>query len=57
MGAWARDAFRLAAVLYIDDSDLRHMAKGYPMDNKFLASVQSATNDWAGLVHVTEADL
>ncbi len=53
--AWAqaRDAFILAAVLYIDDSDLFHMAIGRPSDKKFLKLVQNATNNWAELVHVT----
>jgi hypothetical protein len=53
IGAWAQDAFTLAAVLYIDDSDLFHMATGMPSDEEFLQLVQNATNDWAGLVHVT----
>ncbi len=34
--AWAQDAFALAAVLYIDDSDLFHMAIGMPSDKEFL---------------------
>jgi hypothetical protein len=33
------------------------MAKGYPMDEEFLAAVQSATNDWVGLVHTTSKKL
>ena len=57
VGAWARNAFMLAAVLYIDNSDLLHMAKGYSTDDEFLASNQSATNDWAGLVHATGGSL
>ena len=51
VGAWTRDAFTLAAVLYVDDSDLFHMVEGTQTDNKFLEIVQSATDDWAGLVH------
>jgi hypothetical protein len=51
--AWAQDAFTLAAVLYVDDSDLFHMAIGTPSDEEFLQLVQNATNDWAGLVHAT----
>ncbi len=57
VGAWLRDAFMLAAVLYVDDSDLLHMAKGYPTNAEFLALVQSATDDWAGLVHASGGSL
>jgi hypothetical protein len=49
-----KDAFILSAVLYLDDSDLFHMAIGMPLDEEFLQLVQSTTNDWAGLVHATE---
>jgi hypothetical protein len=57
-GAWftpglARDAFILAAVIYVDDSNLLHMAQGTPTDAEFLASVQAATVDWTGLVHAS----
>ncbi len=38
------------AVLYVDDSDLFHMAIGTSLDEEFLQLVQNATNDWAGLV-------
>ncbi len=51
--AWVQDAFTLAAVLYIDDSHPFHMAIGMPLDEESLQLVQNATNDWAGLVHVT----
>jgi len=37
--AWSRDALMLAAVLYVDNSDLLHMAKGFPSDAEFLAVV------------------
>jgi hypothetical protein len=53
IGAWAQDAFTLSAVFYIDDSDLFHMAIGTPSDEEFLQLVQSATNNWAGLVCAT----
>ncbi len=52
-GAWVHDAFTLSAVLYVDDSNLFHMAIGTPLDEECLQSVQSATNDWAGMVHAT----
>jgi hypothetical protein len=57
IGAWARDAFTLAAVLFVDDSDLFHMAIGMPTDKEFLQLVQNATNNWAGLVHATGGSL
>ncbi len=53
IGAGAWDAFTLSVVLCVDDSDLFHMALGTPLDEEFLQIVQSATNDWAGLVHAT----
>ncbi len=57
VGTWSRDAFILAAVLCIDNSDLLHIAKGYPPDEKFMESIQSATDDWVGLVHATGGSL
>jgi hypothetical protein len=53
IGAWAQDAFTLSIVLYIDNSDLFHMAIRMPLDEEFLHLVQSATNDWVGLIHTT----
>jgi hypothetical protein len=53
IGAWAKDAFTLAVVLHVDDSDLFHMAIRTPSDKEFLQFVQNATNNWAGLVHAT----
>ena len=47
--AWAQGAFTLATVLYVDDSDLFHMAIGMPLDEEFLELVQNATatgQDW-----------
>jgi hypothetical protein len=51
--ACAQDAFTLAVVLFVDDSDLFHMAIGMLTDKEFLQVIQNATNDWAGLVHTT----
>ncbi len=51
IGAWAQDAFILAVVLFVDDSDLFHMAIGMSSEKDFLQLVQNATNNWAGLVH------
>jgi hypothetical protein len=51
--AWAQDAFTLAAFLFVDNSNLFHMAIGTPSDKEFLQLVQNATNNWTGLVHAT----
>jgi hypothetical protein len=51
--AWAQDAFTLAAVLFVDDSDLFCKAIRMPSDKEFLLLVQNATNNWAGQVHAT----
>ncbi len=53
IGALACDTFTLSAVLYVDDSNLFHMAIRTHSEEEFLQLVQSATNDWAGLVHAT----
>ncbi len=39
IGAWAKDAFTLAAFLLVDDFDLFHMAIGMPSDEEFLQLV------------------
>jgi hypothetical protein len=43
--AWAQYAFTLAAVLFVDDSNLFHMVIRTPYDKEFLQLVQNATND------------
>ncbi len=45
----AKDAFILATVIHVDDSDLLHLAHGTLTDSKFFAMVQAATMDWVGL--------
>jgi hypothetical protein len=57
LGAWAWDTCTLSVVLYMDDSELFHMALETPLDEEYLQIVQSATNDWVGLVHATEGSL
>jgi hypothetical protein len=51
--AWALDASTLSVVFSVKDSDLLHIAIKMPPDKEFLQLVQSATNIWAGLVHMT----
>jgi hypothetical protein len=53
----ARDALILAAVIYVNDSNLLHLAQSTPTDAEFLASVQAATVDWTGLVHASGGSL
>ena len=54
VSAWSGDAFYIAAVLYVDDSDLLHLSLvSEPSDEDFLARVQKATFDWGGLVQAT----
>ncbi len=53
IGVWAQNAYTLSVVLYVDDSDLFHVALLMPSDEKFLQIAQRATNDWVGLAHAT----
>jgi hypothetical protein len=54
VSAWSGDAFFLAAILYVDDSDLLHLSMvASDEDAAFLAQVQEATFDWGGLVQAT----
>ncbi len=46
IGAWAQDVFTLAAVLFIDDSDLFHMAIRMPSDEEFLRMQPVIGQDW-----------
>ena len=46
--------FLLAAIIYVDDTDLLHWAKFYGIeDEEFVGQVQEATTDWGMLVHAT----
>ncbi len=53
----AKDAFTLAAVIYVSDSDLLHLTWGISTDREFLSTVQAATVDWVGLVHSSRGSL
>ncbi len=58
VGAWTGDASYLAVVLFVDDSDLFHMAlHRSELDQEFCARVQKATFDWGGLVQATGGHL
>jgi hypothetical protein len=57
IGVWARDAFTLSVVLYVDNSNFFHITIGMPLDEEFQQLVQCVTNDWAGLVHMTGGSL
>jgi hypothetical protein len=57
IGAWAQDAFTLSAVLFVDDSNLFHMAIRTPSDKEFLQLIHNATSNWAGLIHATGESL
>eukprot|EP00956_Cyclotella_meneghiniana_P022380 scaffold42322_cov25-Cyclotella_meneghiniana.AAC.4 len=44
----------LAAIIYVDDTDLLHWAKFYGIeDEEFVRQVQDANTDWGMLVHAT----
>ena len=46
--------FLLAAIIYVDNTDLLHWAKFYGIsDDEFVAQIQQATNDWGMLVQAT----
>ena len=49
VGAWTGDAFFLATILFVDDSDLLNMDIGTSTDEMFLKTVQEAILDWGGL--------
>ena len=58
MGAWSGTLLSLAAILYVDDSDLLHVAKSpATTDDEFFQDVQRATMDWGGLVQATGGSL
>ena len=50
---WTGDAFYLAAILFVDDSDLLHLASLTESDDEFFERIQEATFDWGGLVQAT----
>jgi hypothetical protein len=53
ISAWTGDLFKLAALLYVDDSDLLHSFKEEMSDDAFLGRVQVANDDWGGIVKAT----
>ena len=50
--------FLLAAIIYVDDTDLIHWAKFYGMtDDDFIADVQKGVTDWGKLVQASGGSL
>jgi hypothetical protein len=50
--------FILAAIIYVDDTDLLHWAKFYGLSNKsFMDDIQKGVNDWGMLVQATGGSL
>ena len=55
---WSGNNVRLAALLYVDDTDLLHSPPTRGLDlNDLVAGVQKATNCWANLLHATGGSL
>ena len=50
---WTGDAFYLAAILFVDDSGLLHLASLSETEDYFFERIQEATFDWGGLVQAT----
>jgi hypothetical protein len=44
-------------VIFVDGSDLLHVADELATDDEFLTKVQTVTNDWAGVVNATGGSL
>jgi hypothetical protein len=54
VGAWSGDVFFLAAVLFVDNSDLLHMVNSQTSTNQaFFDKVWKASFDWGRLVQAT----
>jgi hypothetical protein len=55
--SWSGVLFILAAVIFVDDTDLLHLAEKFMTDEDFLLKIQFATGDWAGIVNATGGSL
>ena len=55
--AWSGLLFILSAVIFVDDTDLLHMAEKFMTEEEFILKVQLATDDWAGIVNATGGSL
>lgn len=56
--AWSGLVLVIAALLYVDDTDLLHMSKNLlTTDKDFVCSVKSATSYWAHLLQATDGNL
>lgn len=50
--------FFLAAIIYVDDTDLLHWTKFYGISDKFfMEEIQKGVNDWGMLVQATGGSL
>ena len=58
VSAYLGTLLALAAILYVDDSDLLHLAKSPEIsDSDFFDDAQHATLDWGGLVQAKNGSL
>ena len=57
VSAWSGICLRIAALLYVDDTDLLHMCTGFTSDEVFFQKVQTATRYWACLLQATGGNL
>jgi hypothetical protein len=58
VGGWSHDSISIAALLYVDDTDLLHNIAGTQDDQEMLVPlVQQATTHWANLLQATGGNL
>ena len=57
VGAWTEGAFFLAAVFFVDDSDLLNMAEETSTNDSYLKIVQEAPLDWEGLTQASRGSI
>ena len=57
VSAWSGLLIFLSAVIFVDDTDLLHMADKFMTEEEFILKIQLATDDWAGIVNATGGSL
>jgi hypothetical protein len=57
ISAWSGICLSIAALLYVDDTDLLHMTSGQLSDKDFFARVEEGTTYWARLLQATGGNL